>query len=412
VASVDERARETGGAPKRTLGVGIAGLGVGGSQVIPGLAKMPEVRLAAAADLRTGALQAFQTQYGGHVYTSVEDLCNDPDVDVVWVATPNNRHCQHIVMAAERGKHVVCEKPMALSMAEAERMVETAERNNVKMVCGHTYSLHPTIQAMKRVVRSGELGHLYAVHCWLYTDWLLKPRMPEEIDVTLGGGVVYRHGPHLIDTIRVLGGGMVRSVRAAVGQWLPERPAPGNYSAFLEFEDGASATIAYSGYGYFYTSELTWGFGSRLYSDEQAVAVRKGLRAGSVNVEAEKEAMRFGAQSGEPPRGNSSADGSPLPPDRSWFGITLASCERGDVRQSPEGLYVYGDDGRREVPVARGRSTGNAELRELYDAVVEGKPISHDGHWGMATLEVCLAIMQSGRERREVLLSHQCPARD
>ncbi len=390
----------------------MAGLGIGASQVIPGLAKMPEVRLAGAADLREGARKAFQDQFDARTYGSVKELCEDPDVDVIWVATPNNLHCEHIVMAAEHGKHVVCEKPMALSMEQAERMVETAARNNVKMVCGHTYSLHPTIQAMKHVVRSGELGRLYGVNCWLYTDWLLKPRMPEEVDVNLGGGVVYRHGPHLIDTIRMLGGGMVRSVRAAVGQFLPERPAPGNYSAFIEFEDGAAATIAYSGYGYFYTSELTWGFGSRLYSDEQAVKVRKALREHSVDVEAEKEAMRFGAQGGEPPRGNSSADGSSLAPDRSWFGITVASCERGDVRQSPEGVFIYGDEGRREVPVGRGRATGNQELRELYDAIVYDKPIVHDGEWGMATLEVCLAVMQSGRERREIMLTHQCPARD
>jgi phthalate 4,5-cis-dihydrodiol dehydrogenase len=404
--------RDAGAAPTRVLGVGMAGLGIGASQVIPGLAKMPEVRLAGAADLREGALKAFRDQFGAKTYTSVKELCEDPDVDVIWVATPNNMHCEHIVMAAEHGKHVVCEKPMALSMEQAEKMVETAAKNNVKMVCGHTYSLHPTIQAIKRVVRSGELGRLYAVNCWLYTDWLLKPRMPEEIDVNLGGGVVYRHGPHLIDTIRMLGGGMVRTVRAATGQWLPERPAPGNYSAFMEFENGTAATIAYSGYGYFYTSELTWGFGSRLYSDEQAVATRKALRTNSFDVEAEKEAMRFGSATGQPPRANSSADGSALPTDRSWFGVTLASCERGDIRQSPEGIYVYGDEGRREIPVERGRATGNQELRELYDAVVFDKPIVHDGPWGMATLEVCLAIMQSGREHREITLTHQCPARD
>jgi phthalate 4,5-cis-dihydrodiol dehydrogenase len=389
----------------------MAGLGIGASQVIPGLAKMPEVELVAAADVRPQALDAFQAQFGARVYTSVEALCDDPDVDVVWVATPNQMHCEHVVMAAERGKHVVCEKPMALSVEQAQRMVETAERRGVKMVCGHTYSLHPSIQEMRRIVRSGELGRLIQVAAWLYTDWLIKPRMPEEIDVSLGGGVVYRHGPHLIDSIRVLGGGMVRSVRAMTGQWLPERPAPGNYVAYLEFEDGTPATIAYSGYGYFYTSELTWGIGSRLYSDEESVRVRQGLRRRDIDVEAEKEAMRFGAQ--RPAAGAGSASSSSgVALDRGWFGLILASCERGDIRQSPTGLLVYGDEGKREVPVPRTRTTGNAELRELYDAVHFGTPIAHHGRWGMATLEVCLAIMQSGRERREIMLAHQSPSLD
>ena len=57
-------------------------------------------------------------------------------------------------------------------------------------------------------------------------------------------------------------------------------------------------------------------------------------------------------------------------------------------------------------------ATGQTELSELYGAITEGKPITHDGRWGMATLEVCVAIMQSGRERREILLTHQCPTPD
>jgi phthalate 4,5-cis-dihydrodiol dehydrogenase len=402
--------------PLRPLKVALAGLGVGGAQIIPAMDRMAEVELVAAADVRPQALKTFEERFGGRGYDSVEALCADPDVEVVWVATPNNLHHDHVLMAANAGKHVVCEKPMALSVAEAEEMVEVCEKNGVKLLCGHTYSLNPSIQAMRQVVASGELGQLIQVSTWLYTDWLLKPRMPEELDEVRGGGVVYRHGPHVIDTIRLLGGGMVRSVRGMVGRWMKERPAPGNFTAYLEFEDGTPASIAYSGYGYFYTADLTWGIGSRLYSDEQAVVVRRQLRAGEADVEADKEAMRFGVNNrAEADRSVSSPGemqvGSPPPPNQRWFGITLASCERGDVRQSPNGLYVYGDEGRREIPVESGHHSGNAELSELYHAVREGTPISHDGRWGMATLEVQLAVMQSARERREIMLTHQSPVR-
>jgi len=81
------------------------------------------------------------------------------------------------------------------------------------------------------------------------------------------------------------------------------------------------------------------------------------------------------------------------------------------VRQSPDGLYVYGDEGRREELVSEGHRSGNAELSELYRAINFGEPISHDGRWGLGTLEVCLAIMDSARERREIFLSHQSPVR-
>jgi phthalate 4,5-cis-dihydrodiol dehydrogenase len=396
-------------ARRRTLKVGIAGLGVGSAMVIPTVEKMPEAELVAAADVRKEALDKFQALYEGRTYETVEGLCADPDVDVVWVATPNQYHCEHVVMAANHGKHVVCEKPMALSVAEGERMVEAADKNGVHLLCGHTYSLNPSIQAMRRVVKSGELGRVVQIANWLYSDWLLKPRMPWEYDVNYGGGVVYRHGPHIVDTIRTLGGGMVRSVRAMTGAWLPERPAPGNYSAFLEFEDGTPATISYSGYGYFNTGDLVWGIGDRMYPEEEAVRVRKALRAGSLDVAKQKEELREATRSGQYSQTRPSAG---LSSTGSWFGIFLATCERGNIRQSPEGLLIYDDEGHHEVPVQGDRDSGNTELKELYDAVTEGKPISHDGRWGLATLEVLVSIMQSGRERREIMMSHQRPTPD
>jgi phthalate 4,5-cis-dihydrodiol dehydrogenase len=343
---------------------------------------------------------------------TVEQLCADPEVDVVWVNTPNQYHCLHAVMAAEHGKHVICTKPMALSVEECERMVAAADSNGVKLVCGHTNSLGPDIQAMWRVARSGELGRLIAINCWMYTDWLLKPRMPEEVEEALGGGVVYRHGPHLIDSIRLLGGGMLRSVRAMVGRWMPERPTAGNFSAYLEFEDGTPATIAYNGYGYFDTSELTWGIGNRWYGQEQRVRIREALRSGSADAAKGKEGMRFGAAMSDD-TSRADAQDAPRPEglraQAGWFGVTVASFERGDVRQSPNGLYVYSDAGRREIAVNEKRGAGTVELEELWGALSEARPISHDGRWGTATLEVAVAILQSARERREILLSHQCP---
>jgi phthalate 4,5-cis-dihydrodiol dehydrogenase len=391
--------------------VGIAGLGVASTQVLPGIEEMPHAQIVAGADLRGSALDAFHKRYGGRGYRTVEELCADPEIDVIWVATPNQFHRQHVELAADAGKHVVCTKPMALNVDECERMVAAADRNGVKLVCGHTYSLSPDIQAMWQVARSGELGRLISINAWLSTDWLLKPRVAEELDESLGGGVVYRHGPHLIDTARLLGGGMVRSVRATAGRWMPERPCAGNFSAFLEFEDGTPATIVYNGYGYFDTSELTWGIGNRMYSDAERIQVRRALRAGEVDVEKAKEGMRFGAAAQDATsigRGQEHAKPLGSRAHIHWFGIIVASFERGDVRQSPDGLYVYDDAGRHEVLVSGGRGTGTIEMTELWGALAEGKPISHDGRWGAATTEVATAILQSGRERREIMMSHQC----
>jgi phthalate 4,5-cis-dihydrodiol dehydrogenase len=396
---------------KRRLRLGIAGLGVASTYIFPGAEISPVTEIYAAADLRQSALDAFAAKYKARTYKSVAELCADPNVDVVWIATPNQLHCEHTILAAEHGKHVICTKPVALTVAECERMVAAAERNKVKLLCGQTWSMSPDMQAMARVAHSGELGRLIAVNNWFYTDWLLKPRVDEELDERLGGGVIYRHAPHLIDTVRLLGGGRVKSVRAMAGRWMKERPCPGNFSAYLEFEDGTPATIVYNGYGYFDTSELTWGIGNRMYSDAERVPVRQALHAGRMESEAAKEGMRFGAAAATgASRGSALETAKPVGTRAHihWFGVTLASFERGDLRQSPNGLYIYNDNGRREVAVEGGRGVGTLEMQEMYDAIFEDAPIVHDGRWATATLEVALAIVQSGRERREVMLIHQC----
>jgi phthalate 4,5-cis-dihydrodiol dehydrogenase len=381
--------------PLAKLRLGVAGLGVASTLFLPGVELHPHTDIVAAADLRESALAAFRERYGGRTYANIEALCADPDIDVIWVATPNEFHARHCILAAESGKHVVCTKPMALSVAECVAMCEAASANDVQLLCGQTFSMHPSIHTMREIVRSGELGRLIATNTWLSTDWLLKPRLAEELDESRGGGVVYRHGPHLIDTIRLIGGGHVRSVRGSVGRWMPNRPCAGNFSAFLEFEDGTPATVSYNGYGYFDTSELTWGRGTRMYADDERTVVRRSLSTGrGASDEEGKAQIRFGVRD-MPAR------------QLSWFGITVVSCERGDVRQSPSGVYVYSADGRREVVDSSEGRMGMLEMDEMYACLIDGKPIVHDGRWGLATLEVCTALLDSSNQRREIILAHQ-----
>ena len=92
------------------------------------------------------------------------------------------------------------------------------------------------------------------------------------------------------------------------------------------------------------------------------------------------------------------------------LGIVLASCENGDIRQSPEGLWIYDDNGKREVSIEGIRDERMAELDEMHEAIQQNRPVHHDGHWGMGTLEVILAMMDSGKQRKEIMLSHQCAA--
>ena len=184
----------------------------------------------------------------------------------------------------------------------------------------------------------------------------------------------------------------------------------------MEFEAGTPAIVVYNGYGYFDTAELTWEVGERHFNPEERLRVRRELRNKTLDEEKAKEAMRFGGKRegefahGEVTQGDRARRG--IQGGGSFFGITLVTCERGDIRQSAEGLYVYSDEGQKELPITGRSASRFSELNELYEAVTEDRPVYHDGRWGMATLEVCLAILQSARERREILLTHQSPTSD
>ena len=185
MTTVREQAAGARGPQQKKMKVAVAGLGAGAVQVVRAMENAPYLELVAAADVRPQALETFKERYGGRTYDSVEKLCADPDVDVVWVSTPNQFHCEHTVIAAEHGKHVVVEKPVAISLEEAARMVAAVDKNHTKLLCGHTASLIAGIRAMRRVIVSGELGRLCAVKVWSFSDWMFRPRMPQDAP---GGG--------------------------------------------------------------------------------------------------------------------------------------------------------------------------------------------------------------------------------
>ena len=395
-----------------TLHVGVVGLGLAAASVAPAMVAMPHVNLVAGADINPRALQAFQERYGAKTYSSIEALCDDPDVNTVWIATPNTFHCPHVILAAERGKHVIVEKPMAISLAEAERMIEAAERHGVQLLCGGSRSFSPVVRKMHEVVVSGALGRLRAMTTWSATDWMLRPRRPDELDVSQGGGVVYRQAPHQVDSVRLLAGGKVASVRGMTGQWMaPRQTAPGFFSALLEFDNGACATLVYNAYGYFMASELfapgtngpaAPGLAGRLEARRQIIT-------GTRDEAATKEQRTLEAQRTGQAAGVTVPRGSPFLSD---LGLLVVSCEHGEMRQSPAGIYIYGDASTTEVPLPETRGTYAPELDELYDALVYGKPVLHSGRWGLATLEVCLAIMESARAHRDIPMQHQVAVPD
>ncbi len=394
------------------LRFGVIGLGRAATSMLPSLAAHPHVRLVAAADPRPEARERFAAQFQADAYPNAEALVHRPDVDAVYIATPHQCHAEHVLLAAAHGKHAICEKPMALALDDCARMNAAVEQAGVRLVIGHTHSFDPPILRMREIIRSGELGRLGMISAWNYTDFLYRPRRPEELDESLGGGIIFNQVPHQVDTVRLLGGGLVRSVRAMAGTWDAARPVPGAAAVFLDFADGAAATITYSGYDHFRADEFCeWvGEGGQPANPDRYGEARRALRG--VTSPADEAALK--ASTGFGGARQRHVGGPGAPPHHPHFGVVIASCERGDLRPSPRGVLVYADDGRREEPVPLGRAAPDKGkvVDELYGAIRDDRPPLHNGRWGTATLEVCLAIVESSRTRREVLLAQQVPARE
>ena len=152
---------------------------------------------------------------------------------------------------------------MALTLADCDAIIAAVERANIHLIVGHTHAFDPAVRVMRRIVASGELGALGMIAAWNYTNFLYRPRRPEELDTARGGGILFNQVPHQIDMVRLIGGGRLRSVRAQANALDPARPTEGSAVAFLEFEDGAAASLVYGGYDFFDSDELHFWISER-----------------------------------------------------------------------------------------------------------------------------------------------------
>lgn len=381
------------------LRFGIAGLGTAGRLLIPALEERPDCELAAVSDLVPETLEAFARKYGAKACSDLEALVALPDIDVVYIATPTHLHADHAVAAIEAGKHVIVEKPMAASLADAQRMTDAAKRKGVHLIVGHTHAYDLPIHEMGKIVASGELGKLKLINTSFYTDWFYRPRLPAEFDAALGGGVVFRQGSHQFDIVRVLGGGLVSTVRAVTFELDPQRPGIGAYTALLTFAGGVAATVTYNGYGFFGSAELV-GFineGGYLETLEEKIGTaRRAIYSKAADDERDAKRKRIERHTAGTP-----------PPHQAFFGITILTCERGDIRQSPDGLYLYTIDGRSERVLPLERDQRTLLLTEACDTIAGTRAPLHDGAWGMADVEVCLAVTESAERNCEIVLAHQ-----
>src|SRR5258705_8008831 len=145
---------------------GLIGCGdIAGKRVAPAMRNSPVCELVAVSRAQSKLAEEFAKEFGARRwYADWRDLLQDEEVDAVYIATPVHLHAEQTIAGAEAGKHVLCEKPMALSVVECDLMLAACESNNVKLGIAYYRHFYPVVKRVKDVIVSGEIGGPIVAH--------------------------------------------------------------------------------------------------------------------------------------------------------------------------------------------------------------------------------------------------------
>ncbi len=219
------------------LGLGIIGCGVMGRELGEAVRQgVPEAELALAFDPYRPNLERFCADFGARPAETMEALFGSDEVQAVVIASPNNRHCEQTVAAAEAGKHVFCEKPMALSVVDCDRMIAACDGAGAKLMVGHSTRLYPLTRRLIEIAGSGELGEpLFAFASYHFFGFNQRASGVWHLDRANSGGLFFHMGIHYIDLLNAIMG-PARRVQYAGGKYGQQ---------VRDFDDVASITIEF-----------------------------------------------------------------------------------------------------------------------------------------------------------------------
>jgi len=259
-------------------------------------------------------------------YRDIEEVVADPQVQVVHVCTPNHLHRAMAQAALEAGKHVVCEKPLATTLADAQALAGLAASTGLIATVPFVYRYHPVVREARARIADGELGPLHLIHGSYLQDWLLDPASNNwRVDPALGGTsrVFADIGSHWCDLVEWVSGQRFAEVSAAFATVIAERSAEGAESFSTPAAGGAAQVV---------TSE-----------DVATAMFRTGVGTLASLTVSQVSAGRH---------------------NRLWFEIDGAKASVAFNQEDPERLWIGRPDQREETFV-RGPGAGSAEQRRL-----------------------------------------------
>jgi predicted dehydrogenase len=370
--------------------VAVVGLGFIGPAHIEALRRLPDVEVAGIADFSAEIAQARAQALGTGAYDSFDDLLRDDSIECVHICTPNFLHYEQSKKALLAGKNVVCEKPLATDIAEAEELVELADKLGLVNAVHFNLRYYPLIRQMKTMREKGELGDVYSVQGSYLQDWLFLPTDYNwRLEPSQSGDsrAVADIGSHLFDLIEYITGLHITEVMADFNTVHKTRMKPkkaiATYSGkLLQASDYEEVPIT------------TEDFASILYRFENGIATVSQVSAGRKNrctleISGSKETFNWCSEA----------------PNEMWIGR-----REGPNQSLMRDPALAHDEARALMTFPGGHNEGFPDtskqlFKEVYAAIRHGKPANPTYPTfadGLRELKLCDKIVQSSREQRWV----------
>ncbi|MFO7446470.1 MAG: Gfo/Idh/MocA family oxidoreductase [Ignavibacteriaceae bacterium] len=223
---------------------GIAGLGrFAENSFIPALSHLRRSSFVSVYSSDEKRAKEIADKFGLSNYFSSYDDFLKSDIDVVYVSSANHNHYEQVIKAAKAGKHILCEKPMAINAAQAEEMVKVCEENKVQLAVNYVFRFHPLIVKAKELLDNQKIGKLISVQVNFNIDF--PPGNNFRNVKEKGGGSLYDLGTHLIDLLRFFGG-EISAISGVLDNLIYKSDVDDFASAIVKFKK--------TGYGYFNVS--------------------------------------------------------------------------------------------------------------------------------------------------------------
>ncbi len=355
----------------KKLRAGIIGLGIGKSHA-KGYLNSPDAELVALCDMRESLLDQFGSEWNvAGRFTDYQKMFAEANLDIVSVCLPNALHADVSIAGLEAGAHVVCEKPMALSVVECQKMIAAAERTQRRLMVSYNWRYRPDSQWMHNMVHSGKLGQIYHAN----VSWRRETGIPGwglfHGKAASGGGALIDLGVHMIDLgLWMMGFPSVETVSADTRSLFGPRGlktwgrTPGQkIEGGFDVDDGAVGFARLSNGANMFI-QITWAEHTEPQDDDFRVELQgtEGTAIMHVRNYKHEDTLRYYTEiEGEP--------------------VTVIPTPRAAASYHHESL-----------------------IKDIIDALVHDKPAPTTGEQGLIAVQVLEAMYDSSQTRREVVL--------